>query len=379
MGVSLFAPRSLPLTTVISTRISMPPQRQPQPNRPRWKQDKRKGARAHDPPPSSSRLPPNPKRSYSTASNASIDASTSTTLPRGTTLMTYNVEGLRKITNETNGPRFWSLLSRVRPDFLMMQETQLPPKTLLDPRFLELGYKYCYIDRPAINGRWGVATLCKEEPINILLGEDDGMPEDLRGRLVVLEFEEFILLNVYAPYAGDIVQQVKNLDLKLRYLSNLELVIRKCDKRKPLIWAGDFNVRMDSLTTPLPVVPPSLRTGNFTSEELSAYHSILNPRTPGYRPMRDAFSHFHPIPPNQPANSQNQLWKRFTRRDGWDGKKVLMGQGSRLDGFIVSNRFVSRLESCEIERTTFCSDHFPVVLTLKPTKPHQIQSNSTRS
>lgn len=104
MGVSLFAPRSLPLTTVISTRISMPPQRQPQPNRPRWKQDKRKGARAHDPPPSSSRLPPNPKRSYSTASNASIDASTSTTLPRGTTLMTYNVEGLRKITNETNGP-----------------------------------------------------------------------------------------------------------------------------------------------------------------------------------------------------------------------------------------------------------------------------------
>jgi len=34
------------------------------------------------------------------------------------------------------------------------------------------------------NGRWGVATFCKEEPVNILLGEDEGMPEDLRGRFV---------------------------------------------------------------------------------------------------------------------------------------------------------------------------------------------------
>lgn len=139
---------------------------------------------------------------------------------------------------------------------------------------------------------------------------------------------------------------------------------------------------------------------------------ILNPRASGYRPMRDAFSHFHPISPNRPVGAQSQLWKRFTRPDGWDGKSKLHLVSSsshanahlpslpliasrrgversrlsvrlslpclpwilseyrlpppfdRLDGFIVSNRFVSRLESCEIERSTFCSDHFPVVRPL---------------
>jgi len=40
--------------------------------------------------------------------------------------------------------------------------------------------------------------------------------------------------------------------------------------------------------------------------------------------MRDAFSHFHPVSPNHPLAAQSQLWKRFTRPDGWDGKSELL-------------------------------------------------------
>lgn len=32
------------------------------------------------------------------------------------------------------------------------------------------------------NPTWGVVTLCKEEPISVLYGEDEGMPEEMAGR-----------------------------------------------------------------------------------------------------------------------------------------------------------------------------------------------------
>ena len=54
-------------------------------------------------------------------------------------------------------------------------------------------------------GYSGVATLCREKPINVTYGFEDG--EDVKvfndeGRLITIEFDKFFLVNTYVPNAG---------------------------------------------------------------------------------------------------------------------------------------------------------------------------------
>ncbi|MBP6910117.1 hypothetical protein KBC03_00775 [Patescibacteria group bacterium] len=66
------------------------------------------------------------------------------------------------------------------------------------------------------------------------------MPDlDKQGRIVVLEYEEFILINTYIPNGGPANAKV---GIKLDYLHKIFELVSGLMKKKEVIFCGDFNI-----------------------------------------------------------------------------------------------------------------------------------------
>ncbi|EGO18655.1 hypothetical protein SERLADRAFT_404075, partial [Serpula lacrymans var. lacrymans S7.9] len=64
-------------------------------------------------------------------------------------------------------------------------------------------------------------------------------PDQVKGRIITLEFEGCYLIATYVVNAG---QGLKTLDAKNVWNHHFEVYIRDLDKKKPVIWMGDLNV-----------------------------------------------------------------------------------------------------------------------------------------
>jgi exodeoxyribonuclease-3 len=60
---------------------------------------------------------------------------------------------------------------------------------------------------------------------------------DQEGRVLLLDYDQFLLLNLYLPHGG---RQKENLGYKLQVYSCLFKKLKRI--RKPIILAGDFNI-----------------------------------------------------------------------------------------------------------------------------------------
>ncbi len=112
-----------------------------------------------------------------------------------TKILSWNVNGLRSVSRF--GFKKW--FAEQRADVVFLQEikctTAQVPSDLLNP------FKYSSYWLPAERpGYSGVAAYCKKEPIDVRVGL--GKKEfDLEGRVMALEFSDFIAINAYFPHA----------------------------------------------------------------------------------------------------------------------------------------------------------------------------------
>ncbi|QAA34253.1 exodeoxyribonuclease III [Clostridium manihotivorum] len=251
-------------------------------------------------------------------------------------IYSWNVNGLRAIMKK----EFLSFIENDSPDVLCIQETKLQEATLDDAARNIEGY-HSYFSFAEKKGYSGVATYTKVEPISVSHGI--GIEEfDSEGRILITEFENFTLLNIYFPNGQ---QNEQRLDYKMRfYDAILEYCNDKVKDGKKLIICGDYN----TAHTPMDIK-----------------NAKANEKTSGFLPMeREWMDKFIA---NGYTDTFRYLNQETIKYSWWSYKFKARERntGWRIDYHFVSNNLLDEVTGAEILNEVYGSDHCPVVIELK--------------
>ena len=251
-------------------------------------------------------------------------------------ILSWNVNGIRAV--ERRGFLEW--LYRDSPDILCVQETKAHPEQLSGELRHPRDY-HTYWSYPKKKGYSGVATFTKEKPVDIHYDlASEGF--DVEGRIIIVEYPDFILLNVYFPNGK---KDEERLKYKLDYYElALNFVERIKTKNGRLIICGDFNTAHKEIDLANPKSHENI--SGFLPVERAYMDKLV---TYGYI---DTFRHFNKEP------NQYTWWDLRTgareRNVGW-----------RLDYLFVSDNLMNSVTEAFIIPEVIGSDHCPVGIELK--------------
>lgn len=148
-------------------------------------------------------------------------------------ILSWNVNGIRAAQKKG----FLNWLAEVSPDILCVQETKAH-EDQLDMELLNPSGYSAFWTRPERKGYSGVATFSKRRPLQVKTGF--GVERfDAEGRVLLTEYPEFTLLNIYFPNGGSGEERLKyKLDF---YDETLRFVSKLKKQGKELIISGDYN------------------------------------------------------------------------------------------------------------------------------------------
>lgn len=251
-------------------------------------------------------------------------------------LVSWNVNGIRAVHRKD---QFLPFIKKEDPDILCLQETKAREEQLLEEITAIPGY-YSYFHWPTEKkGYSGVAVYTKTEPEKVEYGI--GVDEfDQEGRVLVLYFKKFVLLNIYFPNGGGGPERLKyKLDF---YDAFLEFIEKLKHDGHSVIFCGDVNTAHNEIDLARPKQNedntgflPEEREWIDTLEELGHI---------------DTFRHFHP--------------NKADMYTFWDMKTAARDRnvGWRLDYFFTSLDLVPKLNAADILTGVYGSDHCPISL-----------------
>jgi len=250
-------------------------------------------------------------------------------------IVSWNVNGLRAIINKD----FIESVKKMNPDILCLQETKAANNEV-SQTLLPFSNYFIHCNSADRKGYSGTALLSKTKPINITdaISMVDG---DSEGRLICAEYQNFFLLNVYAPNAG---QELERLGYKKVWNTHFLEYLKELEKVKPVIACGDFNVAHHAIDLKNDAANYN-KTAGYTQIEIDGMNAITNAG------FIDSFRYFHP---NEVAYT---YWTyRFNSR----AKNV----GWRIDYFLISESIINKVKSVAINQDFYGSDHCPISLEI---------------
>ena len=245
----------------------------------------------------------------------------------------WNVNGLRACMRKG----FEEVFRSMDADFFCLQETKLQAGQLelSTPGYLQF---WNYAER---KGYAGTAVFAKQAPLSVSYGL--GIPElDTEGRLIILEYDSFFLVNCYTPNAQ---QGLARIGHRLAWDSAYREKLQQLDAQKPVIACADFNVAHREID----LKNPASNRGNagFSDEERESFGRLLNAG------FTDTFRYLHPD-----QTGAYSWWSyRFNARQN--------NAGWRIDYFLVSNRIAEKVTAAPIYSDIQGSDHCPVGLEIE--------------
>ena len=249
-------------------------------------------------------------------------------------LISWNINGIRAALGHDLKE---SLLS-LNADVIFLQETKLSEGMDFP---LELpGYSLHFTVSKVKKGYSGVAFFCRQEPLNVHYGLEDGSYDE-EGRIITLEYQDFYLVGAYVPNSGE---ELKRLPFRLEYEKRLKAYLSSLQAKKPVIYTGDMNVAHKEIDLKNP--DSNHHNAGFTDEEREAFSSLLSIG------LVDTFRYFH-------GDEIRYSWwsYRFHARE--------KNAGWRIDYFLVSSSFMGNVVSSDIHNEIYGSDHCPVELVIK--------------
>ena len=249
-------------------------------------------------------------------------------------LISWNINGIRAALGHDLKE---SLLS-LDADVIFLQETKLSEGMDFP---LELpGYSLHFTVSKVKKGYSGVAFFCRQEPLNVHYGLEDGSYDE-EGRIITLEYPDFYLIGAYVPNSGE---ELKRLPFRLEYERRLKAYLSSLQAKKPVIYTGDMNVAHKEIDLKNP--DSNHHNAGFTDEEREAFSSLLSIG------LVDTFRYFH-------GDEIRYSWwsYRFHARE--------KNAGWRIDYFLVSSSFMGNVVSSDIHNEIYGSDHCPVELVIK--------------
>lgn len=251
-------------------------------------------------------------------------------------ILCWNVNGVRAASRKG----FLDWLREESPDILCIQETKAHPDQL-EPELLQpLGYHVSW-NHPETRGYSGVATFSKAEPLNVGYGFGVEM-FDAEGRVVVTEYADFDLFNVYFPNGKRNEERLMyKLDFYDAFLEHIDAL--KAQGRR-LVVCGDYNTAHKQIDLARP--KENEKVSGFLPVEREWMDKLV---AQGYV---DTFRHFN--------NEQHQYtW--------WDLKTRARERnvGWRIDYVFVSENLLPLVSEAFILPGVMGSDHCPLGVVLK--------------
>lgn len=251
-------------------------------------------------------------------------------------ILSWNVNGIRAIFKK--GFQEW--LTNDSPDILCLQETKAQPEQLEEKIMNCNGYK-SYFFSAEKKGYSGVAVYSRIKPLSVKAGFNNQI-FDSEGRVLEVEYEKFILFNVYFPNGGRGPDRIK---YKLDFYEHLfKRVEEMRSKKKNIIICGDYNTAHKEIDLARP--GPNSKVSGFLPEERAWIDRIVQM---GYV---DIFREFNKEP------GQYSYWDVITRarerNTGW-----------RIDYFMVSSEMKEAVTNASIHQQVMGSDHCPVEIEVE--------------
>lgn len=247
-------------------------------------------------------------------------------------LVSWNVNGIRAILNKG----FKEYVRKENPDILCLQETKAHPDQV--DKILE-EYEHHFWNSAEKKGYSGTAIFSKIKPLSVTYG--DGPMEDNEGRVITIEFEDFILVTVYTPNSG---QELKRLGYRREWDKSFLQFLKGLEKNKPVVVCGDLNVAHTDIDLTNPKTNYN-KTAGYTQDEIDGLERYFN------QGFVDSFREFNKGPGNY------TYWSyRFNAR-----KKNI---GWRIDYFLTSSALKNKLKEAFIRKDILGSDHCPIGIIL---------------
>lgn len=248
-------------------------------------------------------------------------------------LVSWNVNGLRACL----GKGFLDAFARLNADVFCLQETKMQQ----GQAEIELpGYRQIW-NSAQKKGYSGTAVFTRAEPEAVSLGMGiEGM--DSEGRVILLDFDGFSLVNVYTPNSQ---QELARLDYRMEWEDRFREFLRELDSRRPVIICGDMNVAHQEIDIKNP--KSNRRSAGFTDEERGKMSALLEAG------FSDTFRMLHP--------DRRDAYTWWSYRANARERNV----GWRLDYFLASNRLADRVAAADIHPDIMGSDHCPVSLEIE--------------
>lgn len=245
-------------------------------------------------------------------------------------LISWNVNGLRSCLKKG----FEDVMAAEDADFICIQETKMQ-EGQADVDLPGYHQVFCSAER---KGYSGTAVFMRKEPLSVQ--KNFGTHTD-EGRAIILEYENFYLINVYVPNAQ---QGLKRIDYRMQWEDDLRAYLQDLDQKKPVILCGDMNVAHEEIDLKNP--GPNRGNAGFSDEERGKMTELL---ASGFT---DTFRYLHPD-----QTGIYSWWSyRFHARDN--------NAGWRIDYFLVSDRLQDKIRKAEIQTDVMGSDHCPVELDI---------------
>ena len=256
-------------------------------------------------------------------------------------IFSWNVNGMRAALRKGALAKF---LEEKQPDVVCFQEIK-SKKDQVEVDFED----YEEVWNPAERAGYAGTAIFVKKGIDFSVRETAGFEcKDAygdpmtEGRILVVEFEKFFLVNVYTPNSKP---DLSRLELREKvwdpgFLKMLEEMRRE----KPVVTCGDFNAAHEEIDIARPKT--NHHSAGFTDEERKGVSNLVGAG------FLDSFRLLHP----------DEV--RYTWWSHW-GNARANNVGWRIDYFFVASELSYALRSAEIFEDVLGSDHCPVAIELE--------------
>ncbi|MDO8604084.1 MAG: exodeoxyribonuclease III [bacterium] len=252
-------------------------------------------------------------------------------------LISWNVNGLRAIHKKGN---FADIIKR-DADILCLQETKVEAEQLPEEVRNPKGYFSYFSHSKMRKGYSGVAVYTKVKPEKV----EEGMgirDMDQEGRLLVLYFQDFVLLNCYFPNGGGGPVRLKyKLDFYDHFLEFTESLRKKGHK---IIICGDVNTAHEAVDLARP--KENEKNTGFLPEERAWIDELI------YHGYVDIYRHLNP--------NKKDAYTYWDMKTGARARNV----GWRIDYFFISPDLLPHVKQATIMTDFLGSDHCPITLVM---------------
>lgn len=261
-------------------------------------------------------------------------------------IISWNVAGLRARLKKNDIENVLFSSSNINFDIVCLQETKCTEQQANLSFKIKIHYPYIIwnnsLGTTQRKGFSGTCVMSTKKPQNIIHDYDF----DEEGRIIALEFNDFILINVYVPNS----QKVESERAKFRNFWDIkfrEITLKvKHDIGKEIIICGDLNVaRTDN-----DIFEPNRkrnRVPGFLDNERYSIEEHLQ-----YLDMFDVYRYKYP------EARASTYWSNFLKQprsniNGW-----------RIDYFLITKALIDKITQVKIMQDTIGSDHCPLFIDL---------------